>query len=264
MRGKKRKSAFLKRFFITVFSLAAAGLLSVLIIINVFVIKNVEVEGNKLYDETVITDAVLNDEYSWNTLYVFLKYTIMDTQQIPFIDTMEITMKDPQTLHIEVYEKGLLGYLYIPTINQNAYFDKDGFVTETSERKIENVPLIEGLACDEVVLYEKLPVDSKQLKQILTLTQSLKRKSLEPERILYGVNYEPVLVYGDASVYMGSMELLTQKVERLDKILPSIEGMSGILHLEEWSEENSNIVFEKTVEEETEGTEPEEEGAGNE
>ena len=58
------------------------------------------------------------------SLYVFLKYTFSDTQQLPFIDTMEISLKDPQTLHIMVYEKGMMGYIYIPGISENAYFDK--------------------------------------------------------------------------------------------------------------------------------------------
>ena len=140
------------------------------------------------------------------------------------------------------------------------YFDKDGFVTETSERLIPNVPQIEGLDCTEVILYEKLPIESKRLRQILTLTQGLKRKELQPDRILYGGTYEPVLEYGEVSVYLGSMELLTQKIARLDKILPSLEGMSGVLHLEKWTEENSNSVFKKeTVQEETTETEQTEE-----
>lgn len=256
MKQKKEKKGFLKKFLITVVSTAVVIGMSILIILNVFTITKVEVEGNHLYDEIIIKDAVLNDEYSWNTLYVFLKYAVIDTEKIPFIDTMEITMKDVNTLHIKVYEKGLLGYLYIPTINQNAYFDKDGFVTETSERLIPNVPQIEGLDCTEVILYEKLPIETTTLRQILTLTQGLKRKELQPDRIIYGGTYEPVLKYNHVSVYLGSMELLTQKIARLDKILPSLEGMSGVLHLEEWAEENANIVFEKeTVQEETTETE---------
>mgnify|MGYP000255413098 CR=1 FL=1 len=41
---------------------------------------------------------------------------------------MSISLDSPHTLHISVYEKGMLGYIYIPGINENAYFDKDGFV----------------------------------------------------------------------------------------------------------------------------------------
>ena len=46
---------------------------------------------------------------------------------------------------------------------------------------------------------------------------------------------------------MGSLDLLTQKVERLAKIKPSIENLEGTLHLENWTEETTNIVFDKKV-----------------
>ena len=255
MKKKKKKKSSLKNILITAISFLAVVGSALLIIWNVFTITKVEIEGNHLYDEIVIKDAVLNDEHSWNTLYVFLKYTFMDTEKIPFIDTMEITMKDVNTLQIKVYEKGLLGYLYIPTINQNAYFDKDGIVTETSERLIPNVPLIEGFACTEVVLHKKLPIENTYLRQLLTLTQGLKRKELQPDSIVYGVEHEPVLKYENVSVYLGSLELLTQKIERLEQILPTLQGKSGILHLEKWSESTTNTIFKiKTNEEETENT----------
>lgn len=104
-------------------------------------------EGNKLYDAKVIEKAVLNDEYSWNSLYVFLKYKFVNTSEVPFVDTMEISLKDPQTLHIKVYEKGIMGYLYLSSINKNVYFDKDGIVTELSDRVIEDTPQILGIDC---------------------------------------------------------------------------------------------------------------------
>jgi cell division protein FtsQ len=158
---------------------------------------------------------------------------------------MEITMEDPQTLHIRVYEKGLLGYLYIPAIGQNAYFDKDGIVTEISTRVIEDVPLIKGLECEEIVLYDKLPIDNKQLKQLLTLTQTLKRNNLVPDTISYASDYAPVLYYGDIRVQLGSMENLTQKVARVNEILPQLKNEVGTLHLENWTEQNTNIVFQR-------------------
>ncbi|MBO5657073.1 MAG: hypothetical protein J6R94_02695 [Agathobacter sp.] len=44
---------------------------------------------------------------------------------------------------------------------------------------------------------------------------------------------------------LGGIENLTQKVDRMAKILPTLEGMAGTLHLENWTEQNTNIVFEK-------------------
>lgn len=247
IKEKRRKARKCKKIAIALLIILLLLAAAALIVIKVFRVEKVEVEGNELYDAKVIEKAVLNDKYSWNSLYVFLKYRFVDTKKVPFVDTMEITLKDPQTLHIKVYEKGIMGYLYISSIDENAYFDKDGLVVETSSKVIDGTPQIIGIDCDKVVLYEKLPIGNAKLREILTLTQALKRNSLIPDSITYGVANEPLLAYGKIKVEMGSLELLTQKVERLAKIKPSLEGMDGTLHLENWTEETTNIVFDKNI-----------------
>ena len=247
IKEKRRKARKRKKIAIALLIILLLLAAAALIVIKVFRVEKVEVEGNELYDAKVIEKAVLNDKYSWNSLYVFLKYRFVDTKKVPFVDTMEITLKDPQTLHIKVYEKGIMGYLYISSIDENAYFDKDGLVVETSSKVIDGTPQIIGIDCDKVVLYEKLPIGNAKLREILTFTQALKRNSLIPDSITYGVANEPLLAYGKIKVEMGSLELLTQKVERLVKIKPSLEGMDGTLHLENWTEETTNIVFDKNI-----------------
>ena len=247
IKEKRRKARKRKKIAIALLIILLLLAAAALIVIKVFRVEKVEVEGNELYDAKVIEKAVLNDKYSWNSLYVFLKYRFVDAKKVPFVDTMEITLKDPQTLHIKVYEKGIMGYLYISSIDENAYFDKDGLVVETSSKVIDGTPQIIGIDCDKVVLYEKLPIGNAKLREILTLTQALKRNSLIPDSITYGVANEPLLAYGKIKVEMGSLELLTQKVERLAKIKPSLEGMDGTLHLENWTEETTNIVFDKNI-----------------
>lgn len=248
IRERRRRQKLLKRVLIGILVFTVLVAIAVFVVIKVFVVKNVKVEGNELYDKELITETVLNDDYSWNSLYVLLKYTFVDTKEVPFIDTMEIKLEDPQTLKIKVYEKGMLGYLYISAIGENAYFDKDGFVVETSTRIIENVPKIEGINCDEVVLYEKLPIDHQKLREMLTLTQALKRENLTPDDIHFGLEQSPVLSYGNTKVWLGSIELLTQKVDRFKEIFPSIHGTAGVLHMENWTEESANIIFEKELE----------------
>lgn len=241
---RKRKQKLVTFFKVTVIVLSVI-LLLVLVAINAFRVKKIVVEGNELYEQDIIEKAVLNDQYSWNSLYVFFKYKFVKTEEIPFIDTMEISLKDPHTLHIMVYEKGMMGYIYIPGISENAYFDKDGLVVETSSDEIENVPLVKGIECNEVVIYEKLPIKDEQLREILTLTQALKRSELVPKSITYGGTNEPVISYGKIEVVLGDINLLTQKVERIAAIMPSLKGKKGILHLENWTEESTNIVFDK-------------------
>ena len=244
-RRKKRRKIGLYILLILILLIAAG----VFIVMNVFTVENVVVEGNELYSSTQIENMVLNDEYSWNSLYVDLKYTFVDIGEVPFVDTMEVSLDNPHTVHIKVYEKGMLGYLYINSIGQNAYFDKDGFVVETSTEVIDGVPKITGISCEEVVLYEKLQLENSDiLRDLLNLTQTLKKYNLLPDEIQYDSNMEPVLYYGTIQVKIGSEDNLSQKVVRLSIILPQLDGLSGTLHLETWTPETTDIIWDRAEE----------------
>ena len=244
-RRKKRRKIGLYILLILILLIAAG----VFIVMNVFTVENVVVEGNELYSSTQIETMVLNDEYSWNSLYVDLKYRFVDIGEVPFVDTMEVSLDNPHTVHIKVYEKGMLGYLYINSIGQNAYFDKDGFVVETSTEVIDGVPKITGISCEEVVLYEKLQLENSDiLRDLLNLTQTLKKYNLLPDEIQYDSNMEPVLYYGTIQVKIGSEDNLSQKVVRLSIILPQLDGLSGTLHLETWTPETTDIIWDRAEE----------------
>ena len=244
-RRKKRRKIGLYILLILILLIAAG----VFIVMNVFTVENVVVEGNELYSSTEIENMVLNDEYSWNSLYVDLKYRFVDIGEVPFVDTMEVSLDNPHTVHIKVYEKGMLGYLYINSIGQNAYFDKDGFVVETSTEVIDGVPKITGISCEEVVLYEKLQLENSDiLRDLLNLTQTLKKYNLLPDEIQYDSNMEPVLYYGTIQVKIGSEDNLSQKVVRLSIILPQLDGLSGTLHLETWTPETTDIIWDRAEE----------------
>ena len=244
-RRKKRRKIGLYILLILILLIAAG----VFIVMNVFTVENVVVEGNELYSSTQIENMVLNDEYSWNSLYVDLKYRFVDIGEVPFVDTMEVSLDNPHTVHIKVYEKGMLGYLYINSIGHNAYFDKDGFVVETSTEVIDGVPKITGISCEEVVLYEKLQLENSDiLRDLLNLTQTLKKYNLLPDEIQYDSNMEPVLYYGTIQVKIGSEDNLSQKVVRLSIILPQLDGLSGTLHLETWTPETTDIIWDRAEE----------------
>lgn len=108
IREKRKRKKRILLFVRILFMLALVFGIMFLIAFKVFTVENVVVEGNVLYASESIQEVVLNDEYSWNSLYVFLKYKFVDTDEIPFVDTMEISLDDPHTLHINVYEKGMM------------------------------------------------------------------------------------------------------------------------------------------------------------
>ena len=145
---KRRKRKKIGRMILTAILIIAmlAGLCAILIW-KVFVVKSVSVKGNEIYTDKQIEDWVLDKEYSWNSLYVYFENKCNKTEEIPFVDSLRIRLKSPQKLEITVVEKGILGYLYVPSLGKNAYFDKDGFVVETFFRNnSDGVTKINGLS----------------------------------------------------------------------------------------------------------------------
>ncbi|MCR4956209.1 MAG: cell division protein FtsQ/DivIB [Lachnospiraceae bacterium] len=210
-------------------------------------IKKVTIKGNKLHDDEEIKQVVLNDNYSWNSVYVFLKYKFKKPETIAFVDTVEVSLKSPTAIEIRVYEKNMIGYVYVHSTAQYAYIDKDGIVEELSTEKIDNVVQIKGLEVKDVKPYETLNAESKSLfKDLLTLTNTLQKYELSPKRIRVLEDKTFSLSYDDGiKVKMGKATNLNEKAVRLKKIFPRLKGLKGTLHLEDWENESSDITFEK-------------------
>lgn len=247
MREKRRKRKRWKirlAIILTILSLLGLG---ALVVVKVFTVKKVEITGNTHCPDETIKEWVLKDEYSWNSLYVYFKNKFVEPEDIPFVDTMEVSLKSPHVLKIRVYEKGTLGCVYMESLGQNAYFDKDGLVIEMSSDVIKGVPRITGLEVEEIVLYEKLPIKGKNvLKNLLSLTQNLKKYELVPDSINYSKDGSYTLNYSDINVLLGQAQHLNEKVLRLSYIMPQLKDLKGILHLEGWTEDTTDISFEKT------------------
>ncbi len=225
---------------IIVGAIVAAGAFFVL---EVCTVRDVEVEGNVLYDDETIKNTVLNDKFSTNTLYVFFKNKFSKGEEMPFVDSVEISVSLPHKVHITVYEKGMLGYVYVDSMGQNAYFDKDGIVVEISEKKIKDVPIIKGMSIDEVVLFEKLPADDVMLDTLLNITRSLEKFELVPSSIDVSDSDNMKLKFGKITVEFGDEEYLNEKMTRLSYILGELKGKKGTLYMDFWSPDTTDIVF---------------------
>jgi cell division protein FtsQ len=158
---------------------------------------------------------------------------------------MEVTLSGPHTLRVKVYEKDVIGSLYISSIGQYAYFDKDGFVVETSSDAIKDVPTVTGVSCSEVVLYEQLPIEDGVLYNLLNLTQALKKYDLDPDEIEYDSDINATLYFDGVDVIVGNDDYITQKITRLSVILPQLYGLSGTLHLESWTPDVTDVIFDR-------------------
>ncbi|MCI9104728.1 MAG: FtsQ-type POTRA domain-containing protein [Lachnospiraceae bacterium] len=200
-------------------------------------ITQVDVTGNKQYTQEEIVGFLFPDNKSRNTLLCFLQDRLKKHIQIPFVEDYEIVFQAPNRVEVIVYEKSVVGY--VSYMSSYMYFDKDGIIVESANEALPGVPLITGLKFGQIVLYQKLPLEKEEIfQEILNLTQILTINHLQVDRIQYGRYGEITLYMKGIEVLLGSGGNLNGKVAELKDMLPQLEGVSGILHLEDYDETN--------------------------
>ncbi|MGO5051924.1 cell division protein FtsQ/DivIB [Lachnospiraceae bacterium LCP25S3_G4] len=236
---KKKKRKFgLYAAMVIILALAIIAVSFLLI----FHVQKVEVIGNEYSSQDQIIKWVEKDKFSFNSLYVVLKHKFTEVKPLPYTETTEVSMKNPWTVSVRVYEKKMIGYILFQ--DKYVYFDKDGLVVKVASEQIEGIPMIEGLEVNEIVLYDKLPVEDKEIfKYILDVTQIVKKCELVPDRIVCS-GKDVNLYFGGICVQLGHTNL-SDRIVQVPPILAKLEGQAGILHLENFNESSEMISFQR-------------------
>lgn len=209
-----------------------------------FKVDEVIVEGNKHYSAQEVRAMVMNGPYANNSVYLSLKYKNHDIEGIPFIQKMNVKVVGKNSIKISVYEKALAGY--VEYLGRYMYFDKDGIIVEVAKVKTSGIPMVAGLHFDHAILYEKLPVaDESVFQNVLMITQLLNKYGVVADKIYFDDDYHVTLSYNKVKVILGEMSNLDEKMMQLPYILPELEGKSGTLDLENYTEGKNNISFQK-------------------
>ena len=237
-----RRGSGIKIAILAVVVVLAAALGAGYYITSTYTVNTVYVEGNVHYTEDEIKAIVMDGPLGNNSLYLSMKYKNRGVKGIPFVDVMDVTILTPDTIRITVYEKVLTGYVkYLGTY---LYFDKDGYVVESSSVKTAGVPQITGLAFDNVTVGEALPVKNPEVfSSILNVTKLLEKYQLSSEKIYFQESGEITVYFGDVKVSLGNDgTTLEDKLMQLPGMLPNLEGKSGTLQMETYSE-NGRYTF---------------------
>ena len=231
MAGNKSEKRYWKGMILAgaVLTVVVVLLLSVF---GVFRVREVTITGNEYYTKEQVADFIVGEGLQRNTLYLYIRYNYMEHPEIPFIDTFEVKIDSPSSITIRVYEKNIVGY--VQYLGKNVYFDKDGIVVESSDQVMDGVPMIKGLSFDSLTMHQALTVKDPEIFQtILRITQLLDKYDSE----LY-------LKLGDVTVALGTGDYLDEKVSRLKKLEADLEGKSGTLHMENYTDESTHISLE--------------------
>ena len=117
-----------------------------LIVVFGFRARSFEVEGNEYYSDNSVVTWIQNDDLAKNSLYILIKYNLMDPDVPAAVDHMEISLKNPWTVHVQVKEKNMIGY--VDYDGAYLYFDHEGTALVRTKKVMEGVPYVEGLVFD--------------------------------------------------------------------------------------------------------------------
>ena len=102
-----------------------------------------------------------------------------------------------------------------------------------------------GIRFDHVVLYEPLPVENTDIfQEILSITQMLSKYQITTDKIYFNESNEITLYFDNIRAKLGK-DNLEEKVMRLEQILPNLSGESGVLDLQNYSEDRKNVTFQR-------------------
>ncbi|MGN0160540.1 MAG: cell division protein FtsQ/DivIB [Lachnospiraceae bacterium] len=205
---------------------------------------HIEYEGNTRYTDEEMTNYIFGGKYNVNTLVYSFFTSKKDKVVIPFIQDYEVTVDWPNKLNVQVYEKSIIGY--IRYMGYNMYFDKDGIVVDSSPDVLEGVPRVDGMPYRNIVLHSKLEVENEEIFDILLeLVQMCNKYSITVDRVFFDQNLNVTMYMGNVKIILGDASTITEKIYEVSQMIPQMQGLSGTLHMENFSEDTSSIIFKK-------------------
>ena len=198
-----------------------------------FRVENVIVEGNENCTSEELVKYLFPEEKDTGLIRCLWDERRGNHKTVPFVMKYDLEFVNLNTVKVTVYEKQIIGCF--PYMSRYMFFDRDGYVVESSSEKMKNIPVIEGFSFDHVVLFETVPVEDKGVfLEILNLVHIIEKEQVPVDRIAYD-DQKNVTLYltkpEKVRVYLGEQTDMENKLSVLADILPKMDGMSGVLYL---------------------------------
>ncbi len=244
-RRKKRraKAARVLRILLRVLLVVIVVSVIALAVINSsYKLKNVKVSGTDHYTDQQMEEIVTGGKKISNTLFFLLNNRINPPGDVTFIDKIDVSYVNRNTISITAYEKAMAGC--IKTGDKYAYFDGDGIVLEISDKKLDDVPCIEGLTSDSVEQGKKLAVgDNSFFQEVLTMTQLIYKNNIQIDKITYDDKQNLILHKDGIKIKIGNADNLESKFMNLENILSTLKGKKGTLDMSNYSASDGSVIF---------------------
>ena len=217
--------------------IVAVLLLGIAVFFGGFRVTSVKVEGNTAHTDKEIKKMVLQGSLASNTILVRFLNPSEKTKDDQFIQKVWIERTSSHKLTIHVREKELIGYTKF--LDGYLYFDKEGIVQVSTTKELKNIPFIEGLGQKLSGLTDEI------LGMLLSATKMMESSEQHPDRIVIE-NGALTMYFSEIEVKLGTEKNISDKISKMLGILPQLEGMQGVLDLQNVDSTTETIVFKKS------------------
>lgn len=225
-------------FLMTIAVIAAFAYASIFI----FKVNSISYAGDLNYSDEDYTKWIFGEEEPNALVY---KLFADKKKQVPFAQRYDVDIKWPNKMEVTIYEKVLVGY--IDYRGSNMYFDKDGIVVESSSEIYSNVPQIDGLKFENIVLGEKIGYEGDQglFTDILDLKQAIDKYSIKVDTIYFDSSNNVDLYIDQVKVEIGNPKDANDRLYALKQMQPKLSGLKGTLYLNKYNGQDSSVYFSK-------------------
>ncbi|MDD6035208.1 MAG: hypothetical protein PUC30_03275 [Lachnospiraceae bacterium] len=241
MKNQKKELHNRTRVLIRIAAIFCIAGILLLIFINVFRTEEIRVDGLSYYTKEEFLSKISGEAARKNTLLFRLEQFGNGQRTVPYIEHYDITPEGNNVIHIRVYEKILVGCVKI--MGQYLYFDKDGYVTESSVEQLPGVPLVKGLEFERIVLYEPLKIQKDELYDvILNITKAVREYEIPAISISFNGRGEVELETETLTVMLGKRTAYDLPIQKLADIYPSVQGRKLYIDLSGYDGGKGDII----------------------
>lgn len=190
----------------------------IVLLVFVFRVTKVTVEGNTFFSEEVVASEVCNTFLDKNTISAFIKNHLGFTAKLPYVREYEVTYPGIHEIHIKLYEKKIIaGIAYM---NQYIYFDKDGVVLKSTNEELPEIPLFETKTMTTFTLYDKVQMEDEDLLgQIMNLSNLFQHYKVSWDKVVFDSKNAAFLYTGDIKVSLGKKDSYDEQISALSSVL---------------------------------------------
>lgn len=247
LRKKKRIKRIIK--WTTLLLLIAGGIVFALVS-PIFNISEINVSNNKqIPTETIIS---LSQLQTGENLFKFSTIKVAnEIKTNPYVENIKIKRKIPNKVEIIIEERDR--DYNVEFLNGYAYINKQGYILEISEQKIE-LPVIQGISTDSEQIVEGNRLNSQDLDRLEAVIQIMNIcKNYELEQKVSSINVENrnnYIVYMETekkSIYLGDENNLSNKMLYIPTILEENQGKEGDIYIDKDSVNKFKARFREKV-----------------